>query len=299
MDWALSFYKIPALKDDVFFSNIDIDNQDFWDSIKYRMEWTEKLVPFYQWNNICFVACLERSLEKLPKNIVPILVSQKVLNTLWNKFQQFCVKEEEVEEKETFSKDTEVLYPLDNQTKVTKSKGTSGNFLKKSVNLLNTVIHNTALSKLVYADSVEDDSYQYFFQKSEKFFSDIIVFAILNNEFIPLEWTSSLEGNKSRIKIDQQPSVFKMIVTSRSPYHGIIMNNKVHSKFFSLWGFDALPKHVSLIPIMEKSKNIVGAFMGIANKSVDRKYLYEIMSWSQPLIEAIKKDIKNFEKLAG
>ena len=109
-----------------------------------------------------------------------------------------------------------------------------------------------------------------------------------------MEWSKSIDGPATPVKIDT-PSIFSIIVKSSSPYHGYIVKNEQHTNFFKPWGFKTLPKHITMIPVFDSSKNIIGAYMGIADKTIQEKHLYEVQKWTKPLVKILqnpKKQIK-------
>lgn len=270
IDWAMQYYHIPFLKDS-FFYDITI-SQQFWDDVKGREKWNKNFLPIYEWEKTLFAGCLEPLEKKQDKNIMPILVSPKNLNACWDKIQSFSQAQlYQVKEEDDIAEEESKLTP---------------SILKKPVNLLNTIINKTFLTQI--KASAEIQTYNQIFKLSKKYFTGIIIFSFQNNSFTPIEWSDSMEGPATPIKVDK-PSVFRMIANSKNPYHGFITKNEQHNQFFAPWGFTELPKHITLIPIFNSSKQIIGAFMGVAKKMIHQKHLEEILRWTTPLPKAILK----------
>ena len=163
---------------------------------------------------------------------------------------------------------------------------THSEFLSNPLTLLQTMVRNTALTQLkMFRGS---DVVSQVAQISEKYFIGIIIFSFQNNQFTPIEWSDSMAGPATPINIEK-PSIFKMIVKSKSPYHGFIVDNEIHKQFFTPWGFEALPTHVTFIPIFDNSKNIIGAFMGIASKPIHQKHLHQITKWAASLSKVLEE----------
>lgn len=272
IDWAMQHYHLPFLKDS-FFYDLTI-SQQLWDSVKDREKWNKGFVPIYEWEKTIFAGCLEPPEQKQDKNTIPILVSPKNLNTFWNKIQSFSRTKLEPLKKSN-----------KNNTEEEGIKQTPG-VLKKPMNLLNTVISHTLFAQMKI--SAENQTYNQIFKISKKYFTGVILFSFNNNIFTPVEWSDAMEGPATPVKIDK-PSIFKMIANSKSPYHGFIIKNEQHIQFFAPWGFAELPKHVTLIPVFNNSKQMIGAFMGIAKTMIHQKHLREITSWTTPLSKAIQK----------
>ncbi len=280
MEWALNCYQIPFLTDS-FFHNITI-NQELWNRVRDRAEWSETFLPLYEWDNILFAGCLARPEKTEDNSIVPVLVSPKNMSLFWNKIQAWS--DHKTSRKHTKSPPpTRAKAPPQQSSKEEHSKA---DLLSKSTSLLNTFI-KTTIGSSPQINIQEHESFAQVFKLAEKYFTGVIVFSFKNREFKPQEWSDSMEGPATPMKTDK-PSVFRMIVHSRSPYHGFIIDNEQHKKFFRPWGFEKLPKHITLVPIFDSSKNITGAFMGIADKNLPAKCLYEITKWTTHLSTILK-----------
>lgn len=268
MDWATQHYQMPFLTNS-FFHNITI-NQEFWNRTQDRENWDETFLPLYEWDKVLFAGCIKPPEKKLDTDIVLILALPKNLNIFWEKIKKFS----EAKSNTGMTKNTvNTTIPENNNQK------TSGFFLKPTA-ILNTIINNTLISQLKTMSG--NKIYEQIFSISEKYFTGVTIFSFKNNEFKPVEWTDSMAGPAKPIKI-KEPSIFKMIVNSRSSYHGFIVKNKHHDQFFTPRGFSILPKHVTLVPVFNNTKNIIGAFMGVSDKIIHQKHLYEIKEWTKPL----------------
>lgn len=288
MDWATQHYNIPFLTDS-FFQNISI-NQQFWHKVQYLEKWNESLIPLYEWNTVLFTGCVKPPEKTQFKNIVPVLALPQKLSFFWNKIKKFQ------SDSPFTSNDTPNPITLKKPYKenISNTSLTSGKtrWFTKSTNLLNTLIQKntaTSMNKLSENELSTD-----IFKISEKYFKGVIIFSFHNNEFKPVQWSRSMDGPATPVKINT-PSIFSIIVKSSSPYHGYIVKNEQHINFFKPWGFTVLPKHITMIPIFDSSKNIIGAYMGVADKTIQEKYLYEIQKWTKPLVAILqntKKQIK-------
>ena len=155
-----------------------------------------------------------------------------------------------------------------------------------NTSLLDTVIKNETQTQI--KQMAEDEICDQVLKKSKRFFIGSIIFSFQNKEFTPLEWTSSLKGHSIPIKTDK-PSCFRIICMSKKSYHGFVVQNEQHKHFFKLWGFKAVPEHVTLIPVLNKEQNVIGAFMGIAEQDVSHKALYEVEKWAKQIALALPK----------
>ena len=278
-NWALQHYKIPFLNDS-FFHNITI-NKQLWEQVKDREKWNDSFVPLYEWENILFAGCIEPPKNLQSENTVPVLSSLKNLNSFWKKIQMLSHQETKKIYSHTHKSNTSNTSTASNTALKTMSQNTDSN------TFIGTILNKTIITKIKALTG--SNVYGQVFKLSEKYFIGVIIFSFLNNEFKPIEWSDSMEGPATPIGIDK-PSIFKMVVHSKNPYHGFIIDNEQHKKFFTPWGFNNLPEHVTLVPVFDGEKNIIGAFMGLGDKVIHHKYLHLIKKWVEPLSKIIQEN---------
>ena len=281
MEWATRCYQIPFLTES-FFYNVTI-NQQFWNRVKNREQWSETFLPVYEWEAILFAGCVEPPKKVKDKYTLPVLATPKNLKFFWKKIEKLSQPDVLYKKKD---------YPNEPITQIKEKEEKTSLFTKPGI-LLNTIIKSSVVTQTQFTQGGQE-VYKGVFKLSEQFFKGVIIFSFHDNEFTPVEWSDSMSGPATPIKIEK-PSIFKMIVTSRSPYHGFIVNNEQHSQFFTPWGFDTLPKHISLIPVFNSSKNIIGAYMGISDQMVDKKHLYKITKWSNMLAKTLQESDKQYK----
>ena len=273
MKWAIHSYNIPFLTAQ-FFYEITI-NRPFWNKVQYQEQWNENFVPLYEWEKVVFAGCIEPPEKTQSTNTVPVLVLPKNLSWLWNNIKKFSQTGSQTGD--PIPSPTLQRKNYNNKTpSLTKTSAENTTLFAKNTSLLKNIINKTLITGITKVPNTE--TYDQLFKLSEKHFNAVIIFTFKNNEFKPVEWSGSINGPATPIKTDT-PSIFRMIAKSKNPYHGFIVKNKQHSHFFKLWGWKELPQHITLIPIFDHSKNIIGAYMGIADKTLHQKYLHEIQKW--------------------
>ena len=281
INWATHHYKMPFLKSS-FFHDIT-PNQPFWNRNKDREDWNENFVPLYEWDSVLFAGCIKPPEKIKDSNTVPVLALPNNLEISWHKIKKISTPE------------TKTLYSSDNPTIPTSNPQKQSGFFLKSTMVLNSIVNNTILAQL--KTTSDNKTYEQIMAISEKYFIGAIVFSYQNHEFKPVEWTESIAGPATPVKTDK-PSIFKMVVKSKSSYHGFIVDNPEHQKFFTPRGFSSLPKHVTLVPVFNSSKEMIGAFMGASNKVIHQKHLREITEWTKPLAKALIETEKEHKAAA-
>lgn len=271
---------LPFLKDSFFYTNII--NRSFWNRVKHYEKWNPELIPFYEWEGILYVGCLKPDPTIKNKNIVFILVSIKNLNMLWKTCEQLSLPPSDIHNNNI-------------NTDSIKIKKKS-NILSKPYTILNTILKTNILSQLMPHSA--DNIYTKCFKFAETYFTGVVVFSFKSETFKPIEWNELMAGPVLPIDT-KQPSVFKIIHQSKKPYHGPLNeNNKIHKDFFTVRGFDKLPKYLTLIPIFDKSQNIIGAFMGITDEYIAGSKFDVIVKWTQMLSTALSDQDKQEKQQA-
>jgi hypothetical protein len=91
----------------------------------------------------------------------------------------------------------------------------------------------------------------------------VFLFDQNQNQLQPWKWDNSAKADKVTALELNSPSLFRIATRTMRPYHGYVVDNPVHQAFFSAWGFKALPKHVTGIPIIS-NKTLRGFVLCIA-----------------------------------
>ncbi len=286
-EWARNHYGIPSL-DGNFFDNMII-NQELWNEVKDQENWSESFLPIYKWDNIVFAGCVEPPVNKKNDHVVPILTEPKYLEMFWQKI-------------------TTVLDPASNKSKEVASEKAQpskvrppadSSVAKKAYNEEESPSAISKITQFIFhaiftnkkGEKKETANYTEVFELSKKYFSGAIVFAFQNQKFIPIKWSKNLDGPTTPIET-KEASMFRLICSSKQSYHGYVIKNEKHLKFFQSWGFEKLPSHATLIPVLNEEKKMTGAFLGIADAVVDSAHLDEINKWTEYLTSSIAKKLK-------
>lgn len=72
------------------------------------------------------------------------------------------------------------------------------------------------------------------------------------------------------------PSLFRIVVRSKMPYHGHVIDNPVNSEFFKNWGLRSIPEHVTAIPLMS-GEHLIGILLGAGAKTANTDQVLQFM----------------------
>lgn len=307
MQWATTHYSIPCLKDSFIYTNPI--NTKLWNDVKDSIEWNETLVPLYSWEDKIFVGCVEPP-DTDNNDFRPLLTSPKVLEFCWHKVQKLS-KQETPDTENTvnytlkdFEDDTDVknehLQDPDEHKDLKSLEELAEDELTGKHPNNATIIENiTHIFSKKEKSNQSKEIYDQVFSKTKKYFSAAVVLSFNAQQFTPIKWTKSIKETTKPIDI-KEPSLFRMLVLSNTPHHGPIVSNSQHEECFKEWGYNKLPKHVSLIPIHNHSDHqLCGAFLGVLKPSfVHRKYLSKIIQAIKPLKENLSPEESSLPKAA-
>ena len=301
MDWATAHYSIPYLKDS--FLHTDPINTKLWNDVKDSMKWNETLVPLYSWEDKVFVGCVEP--PSADNNaFLPVLTSPKILEFCWHKIQKLS-KQKTLDTENTVNytlTGSESIQNIEKEEQALKNLEElvreDGETIDDSPNNA-SIIDNITNMFSKKETSHQSKEYDQVFSKTKKYFSAAVILSFNAQQFTPVKWTQSIKETTKPIDI-KEPSLFRMLVLSNTPHHGAIVNNPQHEQCFKEWGYDKLPKYVSLIPIHNQSDHqLCGAFLGVLKPAfVHRKYLSKIMQTLKPLKESFLQEEESLQKAA-
>ena len=281
--WAMEYYNMPMLKES-FFHNISI-HASMWKNTRNQVKWNKYFLPIYQWENTTFAACIEPP-ENAYKQIITVLTSMEKLNFLWNKIQRLQ------DPKAMKSKEK----PADNVIAIKEIKDDS-----RRDKTIVTKIYDLFKSKVKTSNMSSHVAVPQVMEQVKNILPESIIFSYTNDAFLPIKWSSSLKVTMSSIPTDQ-PSIFKIVLQSKHAYHGFVVDNPNHRQFFNLFGYSTIPKHATLVPIFKSSANqkLLGAFLGISQKTVPMESLNQIIEYCMPLSAALMQntELQNSTKAA-
>lgn len=100
---------------------------------------------------------------------------------------------------------------------------------------------------------------QWAFQQLRKYFEKSIILVLRQNNLLqPWKWDKAFSPLEEALKpFDPQvPSLFRIVLKTKKPYHGFVLPSDLNDEFFRQWGYDGLPLHVTAVPIQFESRLI-------------------------------------------
>ena len=108
-------------------------------------------------------------------------------------------------------------------------------------------------------------------------FDSYILFTMDKQKFVPYQWSPHLKPKNNKAISIEKPSLFQICHRTKQPYFGFVAPIITNNAFFSNWGFQKLPQHVTLIPFLNYSKDrVLGGFLGILEEKTLSLRLLEI-----------------------
>ena len=295
MAWALDHYQIPVLSNS-FFQNIQITHSLLKKSACKNIK-SEEGVPFYEWDDVIFMACAAPP-PTPPPGVVPVLASYEQLEWCRQKINKLSqdsglkpvkapspkASEANLKVKEPAEGAGGHSHHLESQA-APEAKPTIITKLTRLFSKTSPSIHKEVEIDSVCASVI---------QNTKDLYSSAIVFLYKDLQFVPIEWSSSLESSAEPVDT-RQSSIFKIVRRSLKPYHGFVVENKIHRDFFTHWGFKDIPQHITLLPVFApySNKQLIGAFMGMAEASIHPAKITQALAWCKPLSKALQTAVKS------
>lgn len=108
----------------------------------------------------------------------------------------------------------------------------------------------------VAAAKTEDEVIAWAFQQLKQYFRYTWLLTLTSDNLMPWRWEQTITpADDSALQaIDlQQPSLFRIVLRTKMPYHGHIVDSPVNSSFFKGWGLKNNPAHVTAVPLLSGS----------------------------------------------
>jgi hypothetical protein len=139
---------------------------------------------------------------------------------------------------------------------------------------------NLAPAKLEDATDI-DSTVAWAFRELKMHFSSCLLFGYNSNGLVAWKWEPSLRptARAGAISFDS-PSLFRVVARTLRPYHGFVVDNPIHKKFFESWGMKTYPPHVTAVPVVIHG-TLQGLFFCISNdkrRSVDSLQFAEMIA---------------------
>ena len=115
----------------------------------------------------------------------------------------------------------------------------------------------------------------------------------------PSLWQGNWHYNKnSNANIDiTMSSIFRIVFTSKKPYHGYVVRNQINDSFFNTFNQGELPDHATIVPVMIDN-NLVGMILGFTDQHkadfvnledcerIAEKYASELLEFNKSQLQA-------------
>ncbi len=113
-------------------------------------------------------------------------------------------------------------------------------------------------------DAFQNASANLFRGMKEHFKNSIVLGVDSKMQFAkPIIWDQGIENNPKASLVNLKiPSIFRIAHSTQKPFHGPISLNEVNEKFFEDWNHNAIPGHVTIIPMMNGDR-VSGLVLGI------------------------------------
>lgn len=131
------------------------------------------------------------------------------------------------------------------------------------------------------------------FRQLKSRFSSVIVLVLNEEGLKPWKWESSIKPltDPAQGISFESPSLFRVAARTLRPYHGFVVESPAHKVFFKAWGFAALPKHVTAIPVSVNG-TLRGLFVCISN---DQTHPLDVLEYAEMTVDKTVRQLGKTE----
>jgi hypothetical protein len=108
---------------------------------------------------------------------------------------------------------------------------------------------------------------QEIFAQMSSDFEQCMVLTYANEKLVPWQWDNSwkLSFNAPPPIDTTHPSIFKIVLDTKGPYHGYIYPNPTNDAFFMAWNQSRYPDHITIVPMVVQNE-VVGMVLGATSR---------------------------------
>lgn len=115
------------------------------------------------------------------------------------------------------------------------------------------------------------------FAKAYQNYRNLMILKLEGKYLYPLRWDPSYKNIKDPYPISlENPSIFRIAIRTKKPFHGPISINEVNHQFLQHWFSDHKPNFITLIPLFF-NQTCVGILLGASDEPLDRKDSLHLM----------------------
>ncbi|MBT4760968.1 MAG: hypothetical protein HOO06_04650 [Bdellovibrionaceae bacterium] len=144
---------------------------------------------------------------------------------------------------QSFKEDEQIDTPINNSNSVGASDDTG---MVPDVNFQSVGENNT-----------KDEIMSFHFGRLKQNYENFILLSHLNGELKAWKWNQEVKPltDVATNPIDlKTPSLFTIVLNTRKPYHGYVVDGDTNTSFFKSWGYEALPPLITAVPIIHNQE---------------------------------------------
>lgn len=121
------------------------------------------------------------------------------------------------------------------------------------------------------SDSAANDTEvsAWLFNELRQFFKQSMILLKDQDKLKPWKWENNWQpSSESAFESfsPDQPGLFRILMKTKHPYHGYVVESDLNKSFFKFWGYETLPDHVTAIP-MKMDGQVTGVILSIGSES--------------------------------
>lgn len=124
------------------------------------------------------------------------------------------------------------------------------------------------------------------FAKAYQNYRNLMVLKYTSGILVPFRWDPSYKVPETLSPIDiSTPSVFKIVIDSKKPFHGGISSSPVNDQFIQVWLSGHTPKYLTIVPVHYEGE-LAGMLLAASDEILDRKTSLDLMRSTAAKVES-------------
>jgi hypothetical protein len=269
-------------------------------------EWTERIIPVYQWEDILFIAFssppntatverINQSLANKNMKIVLALCDEVVLRQAWDQLQSLTTSNQK-----PASDSPEGLLDIAIAAKPSIEQLSPEDLIAENevLDMVDTDSSkpNKALFDITRTSAQDDRNWDLTLQdamtKLHGTYQKAMILLKDEDGLRPWKWDDYFQCSTSTPSLINlnKASLFRIVDKTQKPYHGYVVDSEINHIFFKEWNEGKIPEHITLAPMMI-GETIVGMLLAVGQKnSNDKKNLLLCENLAINLAKKIESD---------
>lgn len=250
-------------------------------------EWSEKILPVYQWQDVVYVASsapitdqitaqIQKYSSQKKIKIIYVLSDLDSLKQCWLELQKQLQTQPKIQLNNGEADSPEGLLDINVSATPSVEQQSPEDLIAIQPQPVATVANGKPLFDITRTNSREDRSWDEVLNELNKkihaSYEKTMILIKDGKNLRPWKWDDHFHcGSNQVMSVDlNKPSPFRIVFRTQKPYHGHVVENEINKEFYKNWNEGIMPEHLTLAPIIV-GEHVVGMLLAIGKQTANDK----------------------------